>query len=121
MKRKNTPNGCFGMMKWALVASLARLNAPNHVRTPAKMLKALMRSHGLSRHQLCLVLGASNHAVRAWARGRRNPSGAALKLLWLVDALARNEAPRTFLDLALWRRSAPPGPKDWIKDQSGEH
>ncbi len=85
------------------------------------MLARLMRSCGLNQAELALVLNIDRQGLAHWAQGKRKPRATALKLMWLIDALNTGQAPKSLLDLALWRRSVPPGPEDWAKDQSGEH
>jgi DNA-binding transcriptional regulator YiaG len=42
-----------------------------------------------SRPRMAALLGASEHAVRAWETGSRQPSGAARRLIWLLDLMLR--------------------------------
>ena len=49
-------------------------------------LKALREREGVSRTDLAYRLGVSTDTVAQWERGRRKPSGPALKLLSLAKA-----------------------------------
>ncbi len=51
----------------------------------AESVKALRARLGVSQAVLAVVLNTSRSAVRQWEQGVRNPSGAALRLLQLLD------------------------------------
>lgn len=56
-----------------------------------------------SRTLMAALLGASEHAVRAWETGARQPSGAARRLIWLLDLMVREpEDIKGALELIFW-------------------
>jgi DNA-binding XRE family transcriptional regulator len=71
-----------------------------------RTLLTLRRELRWSRTTLSAVLGVSRDVVRRWEDGERNPSGAARRLIWLIDLYVRD--PKQFksaLDLILWGKS----------------
>jgi DNA-binding transcriptional regulator YiaG len=67
------------------------------------MLRKLRNELRWSRDTMSGVLGVSREVIRRWETGQRNPSGAARRLIWLIDALFfhRGKIP-TALDLVVW-------------------
>ena len=56
-----------------------------------------------SRPMLAAYLGVSRGVLRRWETGERNPSGAARRLIWLMDLLAREpDKLKTAVDLIFW-------------------
>jgi DNA-binding XRE family transcriptional regulator len=59
------------------------------------------------RSALAAFMGVSRDVVRRWETGERNPSGAARRLIWLLDLLARRpEKLKSGLDLIFWGKGA---------------
>ncbi len=56
-----------------------------HDLTPT-MIKKIRKNAGVSQAVLAKIINVSDAAVKQWERGERKPSGAALKLLNLVEA-----------------------------------
>jgi DNA-binding XRE family transcriptional regulator len=67
----------------------------------------LRRELNWSRAMLAAVLGVSRDVVRRWETGQRTPSGAARRLIWLLNQLFfhRGTVPRA-VDLIVWGRGA---------------
>jgi len=56
-----------------------------------------------SRPMLAAFLGVSRDVVRSWESGQRNPSGAARRLIWLLDLLAHEPHKlKSAMDLVFW-------------------
>lgn len=56
-----------------------------------------------SRPRMAALLGASEHAVRAWETGARRPSGAARRLIWLIYLMLREPGDyKGALELMFW-------------------
>jgi len=55
-----------------------------HTLTPSKI-KKMRRSAGVSQSVFAKILNISLAAIKQWERGERKPSGAALKLLNLIE------------------------------------
>src|SRR5262249_26435190 len=56
-----------------------------------------------SRAGLAAFLGVSRAVLRRWGTGERRPSGAARRLIWLLDLLAREpEKLKNAMDLIVW-------------------
>jgi DNA-binding transcriptional regulator YiaG len=56
-----------------------------------------------SRTGMAAFLGVSQSVLRRWETGERNPSGAARRLIWLMDLLAHEpDKLKTATDLILW-------------------
>lgn len=56
-----------------------------------------------SRPRMAALLGASEYAVRAWETGARQPSGAARRLIWLLNLMVREPGDfKGALDLIFW-------------------
>jgi DNA-binding transcriptional regulator YiaG len=56
-----------------------------------------------SRTSMAAFLGISQSVLRRWETGERNPSGAARRLIWLMDLLAREpDTLKTAFDLFVW-------------------
>ncbi len=56
-----------------------------HELSPSKI-KAIRREAKVSQSVFALIINVSLAAIKQWERGERKPSGAALKLLNLVEA-----------------------------------
>jgi len=55
------------------------------------------------RSMLAAFLGVSREVLRRWETGERNPSGAARRLIWLLDLLVRQpDKLKSGLDLIVW-------------------
>ena len=84
---------------------LARGFAPSPEEVRLMLLQLRSNLHW-PRSTLAAFLGVSRDVVRRWETGERRPSGAARRLIWLLDLLARE--PKKFksgLDLILWGKS----------------
>ena len=58
-----------------------------------------------SRAGMAAFVGVNQSVLRRWETGERNPSGAARRLIWLLDLLAREpDKLKTAFDLILWGR-----------------
>lgn len=56
-----------------------------------------------SRSMLGAFMGVSREVVRRWENGDRNPSGAARRLIWLLNLLAHEpDKLKTAFDLVVW-------------------
>lgn len=56
-----------------------------------------------SRAGIAAFLGVSQSVLRRWETGQRNPSGAARRLIWLMDLLAHEpDKLKTAVDLIFW-------------------
>ena len=56
-----------------------------------------------SRAAMAAFFGVSQSVLRRWETGQRNPSGAARRLIWLMDLLAREpDKLKTAFDLIVW-------------------
>jgi DNA-binding transcriptional regulator YiaG len=85
-----------------LYESLERGFAPS-AEEVRQMLLTLRRELRWSRSMLSAFLGVSHNVVRRWETGERNPSGAARRLIWLLNLLAFHPKKlKTALDLILW-------------------
>ena len=86
----------------ALYEDLARGFAPpaEEVRQMLLQLRGKLR---WARSMLAALLGVSRDVVRRWETGERHPSGAARRLIWLLDLLVRHpEKLKTGMDLIFW-------------------
>jgi len=61
-----------------------------------------LRAAGVPPELLAVILGTSRDTVDGWRKSYRNPSGAALRCIWLVHRLWMGDAPRTLDDWFLW-------------------
>jgi DNA-binding transcriptional regulator YiaG len=69
------------------------------------MLYRLRQQLRWSRPALAAFMGVSQSVLRRWENGERNPSGAARRLIWLLDLLAREpDSLKTAFDLIVWGR-----------------
>lgn len=71
-----------------------------------QMLLQLRNKLRWPRSMLAAFMGVSRDVVRRWETGERKPSGAARRLIWLLNLLAHE--PKKFksgLDLILWGKS----------------
>ncbi|MFZ0827529.1 MAG: helix-turn-helix domain-containing protein [Verrucomicrobiia bacterium] len=60
-----------------------------------------------SRSCMAAFMGVSQSVLRRWETGQRNPSGAARRLIWLLDILANQpDALKSALDLVVWGKGA---------------
>jgi DNA-binding transcriptional regulator YiaG len=56
-----------------------------------------------SRTCMAAFMGVSQSVLRRWETGERHPSGAARRLIWLMDLLAREpDKLKTAFDLIVW-------------------
>jgi DNA-binding transcriptional regulator YiaG len=56
-----------------------------------------------SRAGMAAFMGVSQSVLRRWETGQRNPSGAARRLIWLMDLLAHEpDKLKTAVDLIFW-------------------
>ena len=56
-----------------------------------------------SRSGMAAFLGVNRSVLRRWETGERKPSGAARRLIWLMDLLAREpDKLKTAFDLIVW-------------------
>jgi DNA-binding transcriptional regulator YiaG len=56
-----------------------------------------------SRPAMAAFLGVSRSVLRRWETGERHPSGAARRLIWLLDILAREpDKLKNAMDVILW-------------------
>jgi hypothetical protein len=87
-----------------LYESLERGFAPG----AADVRQILLRLRGelnWPRSMLAAFIGVSRDVVRRWESGERNPCGAARRLIWLLDLLARHPKKlQSGLDLIFWGR-----------------
>lgn len=59
------------------------------------------------RSALAAFVGVSRDVVRRWETGERNPSGAARRLIWLLDLLVHHpEKLKSGMDLIFWGKGA---------------
>jgi DNA-binding transcriptional regulator YiaG len=59
-----------------------------------------------SRTTMAAFLGVSQSVLRRWETGERNPSGAARRLIWLLNLLATEpDSLKNAMDLILWGQS----------------
>lgn len=78
------------------------LAAPSRAEIRETLIR-LRRQFRWPRSTLAAVLGVSTHTLRRWEGGQRNPTGAARRLVWLVNALLRHpEELVNARDLILW-------------------
>jgi len=67
------------------------------------MLVEVRSETGWSRPTLAALLGVSLHSLRKWETGKRRPSGAARRLIWLVAMMALHpERSGNGMDLVTW-------------------
>ena len=50
-------------------------------------IRALCEKAGASQRTFAAMLGVSNRTLQDWEQGRRTPTGPAVNLLWLYDAM----------------------------------
>lgn len=55
-----------------------------HILSPSKI-KRLRQASGVSQAVFAKILNVSLAAIKQWERGERNPSGAALKILNIIE------------------------------------
>ena len=84
---------------------LERGFAPGPATTKLTLIR--LRKHlRWSRPVMAAFLGVSRDVLRRWETGERNPSGAARRLIWLMDLLTREpDKLKTSFDLMVWGRS----------------
>jgi len=71
------------------------------------MLLGLRRELRWPRSTLAAFMGVSRDVVRRWETGERNPSGAARRLIWLLNLLVRNpEKLKSGMDLIFCGKGA---------------
>lgn len=90
------------------VTKVARRNLPGATRA-RMMLRELRHEAGVPEPTLLVMLGCSPSALRKWLSGERNPSGAALRCIWLLHRMHAGEVPRTLEDWFLWLPAANKG------------
>lgn len=66
-------------------------------------LRAMRRDYGLSRGLAGMLLGVTERCVRSWECGRSRPTGAASRLIMLLDALLRGRRITSVAELLGWR------------------
>lgn len=76
--------------------------APTAEETRRKLVR-LRQELCWSRAALAAFLGVSRAVLRRWETGERRPSGAARRLIWMLDLLAREpEKLKSAMDLIVW-------------------
>lgn len=71
------------------------------------MLHRLRASLGLSTAGLAALLGVPKVTARSWMDGKRSPTGAATRLIWILTVGA--EDPATLAKLGSWVKWSRPG------------
>ena len=93
----------FGPCTGTLVATLSKaLGAYGGIPAARETLLKLRRKHSLSRGHLAALLGVSLGTLRRWEEGTRNPSGAARRLIWLVNGMLTGSPPRNLWETITW-------------------
>ncbi len=67
-----------------------------------ELLFGLRKDYGLSRGQLASWIGVPQSTLKAWEMGKRSPSGAARKCIWLLDRVVRKNPLTDIMQLVLW-------------------
>lgn len=80
------PNGLDMICPGSAYKALEKRFAPSPEEIQ-DLLIGLRQKLRWSRAGMAALLGASEHAVRAWETGARRPSGAARRLIWLLDLI----------------------------------
>ncbi len=85
---------------------LERGLAPSAGECRAKLL-SLRQKLRWSRAGMAAFLGVNRSVLRRWETGERKPSGAARRLIWLLDLLAREpDKLKTAFDLIVWGKGS---------------
>ncbi len=92
----------FGGLPGNAVLGLGELMATAEQISARGILLKLRTERGLSRPCLAAVLGVPLATLRRWEEGTRQPSGAARKLVWLLDRWLAGQPPRSLMDMATW-------------------
>ncbi|MFA6545534.1 MAG: hypothetical protein WCS99_14040 [Limisphaerales bacterium] len=71
-------------------------NAPQ----PGKLLNDLLQKS--TEAELLATLACSRSTLRKWRSGERQPSGAAMRLIWLVHRVWHGDAPKEMADFLGW-------------------
>jgi DNA-binding transcriptional regulator YiaG len=96
------PKGMDVLFSGRAYKSLERGFAPNTKQIQNLLINLRLKLRW-SRPRMAALLGASEHAVRAWETGARQPSGAARRLIWLLDLMVRQPGDiKGALELIFW-------------------
>lgn len=100
-----TPAGWpVAALSGALYEMLERGLAPSAGECQMKLIN-LRQKLRWSRSMMAPYYGVSKDVLRRWEDGSRKPSGAARRLIWLLDLLAREpDALKTAMDVIVWGR-----------------
>jgi DNA-binding transcriptional regulator YiaG len=82
--------------------SLARALAPGPATR--ELLFRLRKDFPYSRAHLAAFLGVGESTLKSWETGRRNPSHAAQRCIWLLDNLLRENKLTDLMELVTWKR-----------------
>jgi DNA-binding transcriptional regulator YiaG len=84
---------------------LAKGLAPSAGEIRVKLFR-LRQSLNWSRETMAAFIGVSSAVVRSWEAGRRRPSNAAKRLIWMLDMLVRSpKSLQDAVDFMLWGKA----------------